>query len=94
MSENVSFNNKIEQLQKLYQISILHIDKFGYKQFLKDAISTLRHKGFSILKSDSKRIQVSDELIQSDDFSGYPTWLNKQKYFKHNLKKDFKKTLL
>ncbi len=93
MNENFFYNTKIEQLQKLYQMSAQYVNKFGYTKFLKAAILTLKHEGFSTFTPDSRRIQIFDELIKSDGFSDYSTWLNKQPYFKNNSKTDFKKSL-
>jgi len=93
MSENFSYNNKIEQLQKLYRMSVQYADKFGYLKFLKTAILTLKHEGFSVFTPELKKTQVFDELFKSDNFSDYTTWLNKQKYFKNNSKLDYDKNL-
>ena len=92
MSKNIS-QTRITRLKELYQMSIRYSSKFGYIQFLKAAISTLRHEGLSIFSPAPKQAYIFDELIKLDNFSEYSTWLNKQKYFKNKLKTDFKKTL-
>jgi hypothetical protein len=85
MSKDISYNTRFEQLKKLYQMSSQYATKFGYLQFLKAATFTLKHEGFSVFATDPKKTQIFDELIKSEIYSDYTTWLNKQKYFKKNL---------